>query len=428
MTDKYVLRCTSCNRIVPDRFTSHCGIGHNALVRTEYRKKQIDLNSSGGIFRFSDWLPVQGTIPTHSGPVTYRSEGLSRELGLRNLYIGFSGFWPERNASIMTCSFKELEAFPSLLRLHELGGGVLVLASAGNTARAFAQVSAITGIPVVIVIPEPSLHRLWTTIPAKNLYVVTVQGDYTDAITISQKIASEGRFVSEGGAKNVARRDGMGTVMLDAAFTIGRLPDHYFQAVGSGTGGIAAWEASLRLRADGRFGSALPKLHLSQNLPFTPMVSAFREGRREIIPDLDMPDAKSRISRVFSDVLTNRSPPYGICGGTYDALNDTRGAMYAITNTEAYSAGKLFESLEGIDTDPAAAVAVASLMQATEQGIISPDDTILLNITGGGYARIREEKDYQAFPLPVSASVPAGSGSDAVESDLIEWVKGHARR
>ena len=66
------------------------------------------------------------------------------------------------------------------------------------------------------------------------------------------------RSIEEGGAKNVARRDGMGTVMLDAAVTIGRMPDYYFQAIGSGTGGIAAWEAALRLRDDGRFGTRLP--------------------------------------------------------------------------------------------------------------------------------------------------------------------------
>ncbi|MEN6609338.1 MAG: cysteate synthase [Methanoregulaceae archaeon] len=424
--DKYVLRCTLCNRIVPDRFTSRCGTGHDALIRTGYRKKRLDLNSSEGMFRFSDWLPVQGKISTRSGPVTYPSEGLARELGLSRLYIGFSGYCPERNAWITTCSFKELEAFPTMLRLQEQGGGVLVLASAGNTARAFAQVSAITGIPAILVVPESSLHRLWTTVPANNLYIVTVKGDYTDAITISREIAPGEKIVPEGGAKNVARRDGMGTVMLDAAFTIGRMPDHYFQAVGSGTGGIAAWEASLRLRTDGRFGSILPRLHLSQNLPFTPMVSAFREGRREIIPDLDMPDAKSRISQVSADVLTNRNPPYGICGGTYDALKDTRGTMYAVTNSEAYSAGKLFEDLEGIDPDPAAAVAVASLMQAAGQGIISPRDTILLNITGGGYARIREDPAHRIFPLTVCASVPAGSCPDALEPDLTDWVKNHA--
>ncbi len=84
--------------------------------------------------------------------------------------------------------------------------------------------------------------------------------DYTDAINLAARIAQLPGLISEGGARNIARRDGMGTVMLDAAVTIGKMPDHYFQAVGSGTGGISAWEASLRLKADGRFGQKLPKI------------------------------------------------------------------------------------------------------------------------------------------------------------------------
>ena len=36
--------------------------------------------------------------------------------------------------------------------------------------------------------------------------------------------------------------------------------DYYFQAVGSGTGAIAAWEANMRLIEDGRFGSNIMKL------------------------------------------------------------------------------------------------------------------------------------------------------------------------
>ena len=97
--------------------------------------------------------------------------------------------------------------------------------------------------------------------------------------------------------------------MLDAAVTIGKMPDHYFQAVGSGTGGISAWEAALRLRADGRFGQKLPKLQLSQNLPFVPMYNAWKERRREIIPELDMKDAKKQIEDTYATVLTNRAPP-----------------------------------------------------------------------------------------------------------------------
>jgi len=58
--------------------------------------------------------------------------------------------------------------------------------------------------------------------------------DYTDAINLAGRIAKLPGIV-EGGARNVARRDGMGTLMLDAAVTLGKMPDHYFQAVGSGT-------------------------------------------------------------------------------------------------------------------------------------------------------------------------------------------------
>ena len=57
--------------------------------------------------------------------------------------------------------------------------------------------------------------------------------------------------------------------------TLGRIPEHYFQAVGSGTGGISAWEASLRLKEDGRFGSNCSRLHLAQNLPNAPIYYAW---------------------------------------------------------------------------------------------------------------------------------------------------------
>jgi cysteate synthase len=88
------------------------------------------------------------------------------------------------------------------------------------------QVSALPGIPVVVVLPETAVPRLWTTAPVKNAVVIAVKGDYTDAIRFSRGICTLPQFLEEGGAKNVARRDGMGTVMLDAAVTLGRIPDY----------------------------------------------------------------------------------------------------------------------------------------------------------------------------------------------------------
>jgi len=406
--------------IVPDPTAQSCPGGHDSLLRTEYRTRRLRLAPHTGIFRYLCWLPVNRPLLPSGGAVTYRSTGLARELGLARLYISFSGYWPEQGAALATGSFKELEALATMQRLAESGGKVPVIASAGNTGRAFAGISAQYHRPVVIVVPETAVSRLWTTVPACDLFVVAVKGDYTDAIAVANALTAVPGCVPEGGAKNVARRDGMGTVMLDAAVTIGRMPDHYFQAVGSGTGAIAAWEAALRLKGDGRFGPVLPRLHCAQNEPFIPMVLAWQQCRRAIDPEIDMPDASNAVRAVMSPVLTNRRPPYAIAGGLYDALEATKGEMYAVSNTAGRAAEKIIREAEGIDPDPAAAVATAALMNAAGAGTVAPDDTIVLNITGGGYERIRE--DFLQYPLEPAVCVTADGSLNGIKSELETWV------
>ncbi len=396
---KFKIKCLKCGKEYGHQYRLTCE-NDDSILRAEYFEKRLNLRKQPGMGRFHSWLPVQEELTTDAGPTTYKSEAFGRELGLLNLYIGFSGYWPERGSFIKTCSFKELEAYPTMQLLKESGGKAIVLASVGNTGRAFAHVSVLTGIDAYIVVPDSGISYLWLPEePNESVHLIDLSpgNDYTDAINLAVRVAKLPGLVSEGGARNIARRDGMGTVMLDAAVTLGKMPDHYFQAVGSGTGGISAWEASLRLRADGRFGQKLPKLQLAQNLPFVPIYSAWQAKRREIIPEIDMKDAKKQIEETYASVLTNRTPPYGIKGGLYDALVDTDGVMYAITREEALEAKALFESLEGIDILPPSAVAVASLLKAVKTGNVGTGDIILLNIAGGGYIRLKE--DFTLFQI-----------------------------
>ncbi|MCC4768653.1 cysteate synthase [Methanosarcina sp. DH2] len=412
---RFILKCLKCGREYGQEYRLTCE-NDDSLLRAEYFEKRLELRDQPGIGRFHSWLPVQEELTTEAGPITYKSEALAQELGLSNLYIGFSGYWPERGAFIKTCSFKELEAHPTMQLLKESGGKAIALASAGNTGRAFAYASTLTGTDVYIVVPDSGIPKLWLPEePSDSIHLISMTpgNDYTDAINLAGRLAKLPGMVPEGGARNVARREGMGTVMLDAAVAIGKMPDHYFQAVGSGTGGISAWEASLRLRADGRFGSRLPKLQLAQNLPFVPMYSAWQAGRREIIPEIDMKDAKKQIEETYATVLTNRAPPYSVTGGLYDALVDTDGIMYAVTKEEALEAKTLFESLEGIDILPPSAVAAASLLKAIKAGNVGKDDIILLNIAGGGFKRLKE--DFKLFQVEPAVTV---SGSDVPLEEL----------
>ncbi|NOZ58067.1 MAG: cysteate synthase [Euryarchaeota archaeon] len=407
---KFRLLCVEGGELLQARgFMLRCP-GHGGLLRSVYSEKKLRPASLPGIWRFICWLPVNTPSSYGERPLTYRSEGLAEELGLENLYIVFNGYWPERGTRMETCTFKELEAAVTVQYAREAGVGRLVVASAGNTAKAFAAAASEERFPVVLVVPKKCLCGVFLPRYDRR-YVRTVMisdGDYSDSIALAKRLSRIRGFTYEGGARNVARRDGLGTVLLEVVAQIGQMPRHYFQAVGSGTGAIAAYEAALRLLEDGRFGRVLPRLHLAQNLPVAPMYSAWREGRREILPGRDIPRVENVLDLLYARVLSNRYPPYGVAGGVYDALRATRGEMYGVRNSEARRARALFSRAEGVDILPAAAVAVAALVQAVEEGRVGREEVVLLNITGGGSGRLRKDKKLRRLREDCTLSRYAG--------------------
>ena len=383
-----------------------------SLVRAEYEQKQFNPRPElDGFYRYADWLPVRRTLEHSCPPVTYKSEALANYLGLENLYITFSGYYPKIGARMETCSFKETEAYSVCGRLPEDNGRILVVASAGNTARAFAKVCSDNGIPLLLSIPEDNINALWFTKPLNDCVRIIASpkgSDYFDAIALSEKVCESPMFMAEGGAKNVARRDGMGTTLLSAVETIGRIPDAYFQAIGSGTGTIAVWENNLRLIEDGRFGSHKMRLYPSQNAPFTIMYDSWKQRSRTLIP-MTPEEARAAAAEIEAKVLSNRKPPYSLAGGLYDAMEDAGGDMFKVSNEELMEWKKRFQELEGIDIHNAAAVATASLAAAAADGTVRKDEVIMLNITGGGEELAKSEHDviYAKPHLVLDPDLPA---------------------
>ncbi len=406
---KYFLQSVGSGKVFPDNGWTLDAPDETspALIRAVYENRRLSLrNDLPGLYRYADWLPITRILEHSAAPVTYRSEKLARKIGLENLWITFNGYWPEMGAMMKTCSFKETEAYSVCARLHPGNSRVLVVASAGNTARAFARVCSDNRIPLLLCIPEDNLDAMWFDHPLDGCVklVCSEKGcDYYDAIHVSAVAASMEGFIPEGGAKNIARRDGMGTTVLSAVTTIGRIPDFYFQAVGSGTGAIAAWEANLRFLADGRYGKNKMKLIVSQNAPFHPIYDAWKAGSEDILP-LNNHLARKQAEIIEAKVLSNRKPPYAPAGGLYDALTDTGGDVMIAGNQQAETAARLFEETEGTDIHPAAAVATATLIEAIQQGKVPGEAVVMLNITGGGEKRFRRE--HELFYLQPSGIFP----------------------
>ena len=442
----YSLICSKCGKIYNDsnqgEWRLSCDNEKNdsnhgkALLVSFYKNQNKAFSenikeSKEKLSDFSSFLPIReeyNKIPIDtSAPICFKSINFGeKHLGLTNLWISFSGYIDNKESYLSSCTFKELEATSIFSRIFSKTSDkkrTIVVSSAGNTARAFAQIFSKKSsfneknnenIDLVIVVPEKAVDKIWSipTLPfdEKRVKLIIIKnGDYSDAIKMADLISSldENIFFPEGGAKNPARRDGMAISLLAAVFEIKKqtgkiiLPDHYFQAVGSGTGGISAWEASKRIKEylnsenkndinkDNIYKIDVEinmKLHLSQNIPFTPMADAWEKDVREM-PSycFDENEGKKRINEVSAFVLTNRHPPFGIHGGVYDAMKSCKGSQfYKISNEEAKNAADIFEKLEGYSVDPAAAVAIASLIKAVELNKVKKEDTIVLNVTGGG--------------------------------------------
>ena len=358
-----------------------------SFIQAVYENKRFTPREDlDGIYRYAEWMPIKRILKHSSAPVTYKSKGLAALLELENLYITFSGWNPKIGAKMRTCSFKETEAYSILARMDEKEKRILIVQSAGNTARAFAQVCSDNRIPVVICVPQDNIHDLWFRKPLRNcvkLIAVPHGCDYYDAIALGEKLATDPRFMLEGGAKNIARRDGMGTTILSCVEQMGRIPDAYFQAVGSGTGAIAAWENACRLAEDGRFGENNMRVYVAQNSPFSLMYDAWKASSRSL-PEITPEEGRYKSEMILAKVLSNRKPPYGIAGGLYDVLKQSNGDFFLASNNDIIYWLMQFRNREGYDLLPAACTAVAALAQAVSDGVVKKDEYIMLNCTGGG--------------------------------------------
>lgn len=397
MARHYTLKCLACGRAIDEdgAVLSCTGTHDPAFLGAQYQDRSLRADPTAqGLFRYHRWLPINRILPGAGDAVTYRSVRLGRAIGLDRLWIIFNGYWPERGATLDTATFKELEAWTVLARRAEGDVRTLVIASAGNTAAAFARACSPTRTPCLIVVPESALLTLTFPEPLQPCVRIVALGggaDYSDAIARAAWISGLPGYVPEGGVKNIARRAGLGTTLLSAVEAIGRLPDYYFQAVGSGAGAIGVHEAAERLVSDGGYGNQVPRLMLSQNQPFIPLVEAWRTGRPTLVP-MDPVEGKRRIEEIRAKVLSHREPPFAVGGGVFDVLTASGGDMLVADNGATDAARQLFEETEGIDIDPAAAVALATLCEAAASGRVSRQAVVALNVTGGGRERRRRER------------------------------------
>ena len=147
---KYQLQCIKTGDLINDAYTLHHT--DNALLRAIYNEPFELQDSAEGVWKYLSWLPVSKANEYVAGTVTYRADALGEAMGLSNLWVCFHGHWPEKGGLCPTGSFKDMEAVPTIQRMHDHGCKGLICASAGNTARAFTHFCGLDGTPLIVVV------------------------------------------------------------------------------------------------------------------------------------------------------------------------------------------------------------------------------------------------------------------------------------
>jgi threonine synthase len=118
--------------------------------------------------------------------------------------------------------------------------------------------------------------------------------------------------------------------------------------------------------------SHIPKLAIIQAEGCAPMVKAFKAGR----------DTAEPVIPETSIIILSTGDP----GKSYSYLwiltQQYGGVMESVTDPEAFAAMRSLAKTEGMAVEPATAVAFAGLEKLIRNGIIKPDEKVVVNCTG----------------------------------------------
>jgi threonine synthase len=380
------LVCRDCaHAMPPDPLYKKCDNCGSAWLEADYDFDTAKKIWSAGLrdrdtdlWRYEELLPVSRPdyrVSMGEGwtPLIHAAN-LEKELKLPHIFIK-----DERQGP--TSSFKDRQAAVGAAALIEANKTECVLASTGNKAAAYAAYCARAGIRLWIfltsMVPNEKLREL-------GLYgaeVVKIAGTYDQAKKVAADFAERRNLYLDPGTTAIPGKEGLKTVAFEIAEQLARYaptadgkwraPDWYIQAVSGGIGPIGIWKGFQELYRMGLIDK-MPKLGIIQVEGCSPMVAAWKAGKETAEPVVP----RTRIS-----VLATGDPGRGYTI-LRQACLETGGTMIAANDGAAFRAMRRLARVEGMSMEPAASVAFAGLEQMAAEGILKPDDFIVVNCSG----------------------------------------------
>lgn len=353
------------------------GCGQPWLVRYPGRRHTIvdraELRRRTGMWRYRTFLPLgPGEEPITLGegdtPLLPTAR-TGRRHGLADLWIKDEGANP-------TGSFKARGLSAAVTRAMAAGARAFVLPTAGNAGVAAAAYAARAGVPVRVYAPRTTPRPILQQIVTFGGDLVLLEGHIGDCGREARAWAQETGAVDLSTLREPYRIEGKKTMGLELAMQLGwTLPAAVIYPTGGGTGLIGMWKAFQELHDAGWVTGQLPRMYTVQSTGCAPVVRAIEAGAAGCEPWADPWTVASglRVPGPLGDRLMLR------------ALRESGGGAVAVPDEVLVAEAERVAREEGIDMSPEGGAAIAGAALLRRQGLLAPDDRVVVFNTGAGW-------------------------------------------
>ena len=341
------------------------------------------------LWRYRELLPITGEPRTgfHSGftPLV-RCDRLADRLGLRELYV------KDDSVNHPTLSYKDRVVSVAATRAIELGFNVLACASTGNLANSVAAHAARLGVECCVFIPDNLEAGKLLGSAIFRPTILAIAGNYDDVNRLCTQVADRHGW----GFVNINLRsyyaEGAKTYGFEIVEQLGwRYPDHVVSPVAGGTLLPRIVRGFRELREVGLADGELPRVHAAQAAGCAPVVRALEAG-------VDYPEPVRPDTIAKSIAIGNPADGYHVI----QTIRETGGTGAAVSDPQIIEAIQLLAETEGIFTEPAGGTTLAATIELVRRGVIAPDESVVVCVTGNGYKTGEVVQDRLLPPVRLS--------------------------
>jgi threonine synthase len=377
-----LLKCRQCGRTYQAEPIAACEdcwaplevIYDYDSIRAEVPRKQLE-SRLPTMWRYKELLPVTGE------PCVGQSTGftplvaaphLAKALGAREIYLKNDA------VNFPTLSFKDRVVAVALSKAREFGFDTVGCSSTGNLANAVAAQAAAGGFKSFIFVPADLEPEKLINTKIYGTTLVKVSGNYDQVNRLCSEISQKYPW----GMVNVNLRsyysEGSKTFGYEVAEQLGwRVPQNIVVPMAGGSLITKIHKAFGELQKLGWIEPAATKFYGAQATGCSPITTAAKNGTCEIIPQKPNTIVKS---------LSIGNPADGFSASKI--IQETGGAGEDVSDPEVVEGIRLLAETEGFFAETAGGVTVAVARKLIRNGILNPNESIVLAITGNGLKTI----------------------------------------